>query len=91
LAQPGTVEVPERLRRPVRRDQLVTEAAMPDAVVQVEFAGGEALAELPVDPELVTVPAQAGRLAILIGVEQMRTQPVGNGIPGSPENPKILR
>ena len=39
MAQPGNVEVPEGLGRSVQRDQLITEAAMLEAVVQVEFAG----------------------------------------------------
>src|SRR4051812_11894408 len=82
LAQPGNVEFPEGLGRPVQRDQFITEAAMLEAVVQVEFAGGETLAELPIDPEFIAVPPQAGRVAVIIGVEQMWAQPLGYGVPG---------
>ena len=56
LAQPGNVELPEGLGRSVQRDQLIAEAAMLEAVVQVEFAGGETLAELSIDPEFIAVP-----------------------------------
>src|SRR3954466_1942222 len=82
LAQPGNVEVPEGLGRSVQRDQLITEAAMLEAVVQVEFAGGETLAELSVNPEFIAVSPQAGRVAVIIGVEQMWAQPLGYGVPG---------
>src|SRR4051794_5275647 len=47
---------------------------MLEAVVQVEFAGGETLAELSVDPEFIAVSPQAGRVAVIIGVEQMWAQ-----------------
>src|SRR6185295_3676239 len=77
LAQPGDVKFPEGLGRSVQRDQLITEAAMLEAVVQVEFAGGETLAELSIDPEFIAVPPQAGRVAVSIGVEQMWAQPLG--------------
>src|SRR3954454_19978664 len=82
LAQPGTVEVPEGLGRSVQRDQLITEAAMLEAVVQGEFAGGEMRAALSVCPEFIAVPPQAGRVAVRIGVEQMWAQPLGYGVPG---------
>ena len=55
LAQPGNVHLAEHVRLLVERDEFVGEAAVLQAVVQVDFAGFEALSDLAVQPELVAV------------------------------------
>jgi hypothetical protein len=45
LAQPGNVHLAQHVRLIVERDEFIAEAAMLQAVVQVEFAGLKALAD----------------------------------------------
>ena len=70
----------ERLGRPVQRRQLIAEAAVLDTVVEVQLAGGKAFAELPIDPELIAIPAETGRLASFVDIEKVRSQPFGYGV-----------
>src|SRR5271169_6426053 len=74
LAQPWDVEVFQDLGLPVWLHQLVAEAAVTETVVNRQFAGGKAFADLPIDPEFVTVPAQAGRIPGSIEVEEVLSQ-----------------
>ena len=60
----GISKLFERLLFPFYGHQFVAEAAAANAVVEVQFADCEALAYLPIDPELVAVAAQAGRSAV---------------------------
>jgi len=64
LAQPRDIQALERLLFSFHGHQFVAEAAAANAVVEVQFADCEALAYLPIDPELVAVAAQAGRSAV---------------------------
>src|ERR1700731_1802509 len=54
--------------------QFVAEAAMTKAVVNSEFASCEAFADLPIDPEFVTIPAQTGRIAGVVEIEEVPAQ-----------------
>ena len=57
-AQPWDIEVLQYLGLSIHSHQFVAEAAMTKAVVNSEFASCEAFADLPIDPEFVTVSAQ---------------------------------
>ena len=77
VAQPGNVHLVQRVRLGLERDEFVAEAAMLQAVVQVEFAGLKALANLTVQPELVAIGVQAARLAVRVEPQQIRLQSLG--------------
>ena len=59
--------------------QFVAEAAMSNAVVEVQFTGCESFAYLTIDPELVAVAAQTGRIAGVVEFEKVRPQSLGDG------------
>ena len=67
LSQERDVHLRQRVSLFVQRNQLVGEMAVLQAVVEVQLARLEALPDLAVQPELVAVSVQAGRLAV--GVE----------------------
>jgi hypothetical protein len=56
LAQPREAELLDHIARLIHRNQLVVKTAMLQTVVQVQFAGVEALPGLAIDPEFVAVP-----------------------------------
>ena len=80
LAQPGNVEVLQRFGLALQFHQFVAEAAVPDTVVEVNLAGGQTFAELPIDPEFIAIPAKAGRLAGFVGIEEMGSQSFRYGV-----------
>ena len=67
----------KHVRLLVERDEFIGEAAVLQAVVQVEFARLQALADLAVQPELVAVSVESRRLALRVKRQQMGTQPLG--------------
>ena len=82
LAQPGNVEVLQRFGLALQFHQFVAEAAVPDTVVEVNLAGGQTFAELPIDPEFIAIPAKAGRLAGFVGIEEVGPQSFWYGSEG---------
>jgi hypothetical protein len=70
LAQPGDVHLAEDLCFLGQGDELVGEAAVLQAVVQVDLSRLEAFPKLAVEPELVAVGMEARGLPIR--VEQQR-------------------
>lgn len=62
LVQPGHVAILHHLGLPVQCHQFIAEAAVLNAVLKVEFAGGKTFTKLSIDPEFVSIPANAGWL-----------------------------
>ena len=79
MAQPGNVELLEDLGLAAQIHQFVAEAAVPDTVVEIKLAGDQAFAELPINPEFVSIPMKMDRLGSFVKVEKVRSQSLGYG------------
>ena len=83
LAYPGNVQLLEGLGLPLGGHQLGAQVSILMAVVEVDLAGVQPLAQLAVHPELVAVGVHAGRLAGRIEDHEVRTQALRHGALGA--------
>lgn len=82
LTEPGDIQTLECFLCSFRGHQFVAKAAAANAIVEVQFAHFQALAYLTIDPELVTVAAQAGRCIVRAEFQKVRAQALRDGIFG---------
>ena len=72
MTEPGDIQTLECFLCSFRGHQFVAKATAANAVVKVQFADFQALANLTIDPELVTVAAQAGRGIVRAEFQRVR-------------------
>ena len=67
--QPGNTELAQRFGFLTQRDQFIAKGAVLRAVVQMQLAGVEQLANLAVDPEFIAGPVELDGLPVLVQIQ----------------------